>query len=484
MVRPGRDESDCSSAGDFSDGDDASAEMWMGSRMPLHRGQSDGILVRFADEEAQAHNESLSMPSLLQREEVCCEPRHRDSRPRQCFGSTLGLNRQPTHDLWLRARSDSVLDGASEQQLLMKDCANRFGSAPVLPTVAKARYGMPKRSEPGSLSEAIMMGYPGILDGPWPGAHWGCQEDDHCCVPRSISEYLERCRFLRSHSEGLLLPREVQKQPFPRAFSCGLVGGHLCKAVEELHDAIEDGRIAPRPPPPRKIPVKELVEGSAVEGKVTRVNGMGLFLDIGATREGLLWRRDLKGIPFKIEKGEFLAGLVIKRINKKKGQITLAWRCTAQDITLEDMDFQETRNHIANWAGVDLSKAKKGQLTHGHSAGTLTREPSGDLSDGGSSASSSRSNSSSPRGLGLGLRTLNAAPPSKGLQIGGQGPAATPSQDAARLPASQGRRGKKGRGAFGNKGKGKGQGASSLLGPSMPTAQTRIDAGLTRSPFA
>eukprot|EP00746_Dinoflagellata_sp_MGD_P123734 gnl/MRDRNA2_/MRDRNA2_58348_c0_seq1.p1 gnl/MRDRNA2_/MRDRNA2_58348_c0~~gnl/MRDRNA2_/MRDRNA2_58348_c0_seq1.p1 ORF type:complete len:434 (+),score=69.76 gnl/MRDRNA2_/MRDRNA2_58348_c0_seq1:104-1303(+) len=382
-----------------------------------------------------------------------------------------GTDRSLAYDLLLQSRSDSILVGASEQQMLMKDWANRFGSAPVLPTVPKARYGMPKKSEPGSLSEAIMMGYPGIRDGPWPGANWGCQEDDHCCVPRSISEYLERCRFLRSHSEGLLLPRDpplLQKQTFPRAFSCGLMGGHLRRAVEELHDAMEDGRIAPRKPPPRRIPVKELVEGSDVEGKVVRITGKGLFLDIGSTREGLLWRRDLKGIPFKIEKDEVIAGLIIKKVNKKRGQITLSWRCTDQDITLEDMDLEETRNHIADWAGVDLSKAKTSELTQGHSAGTLTREPSGEFSDGGSSASSSRSGSSSPRGLGLGLRSLNVA---KG-PVGDQ--AARP-EKAAKLATGRGRRGKKD-GAFSAKGKAKGQGTPSLLGRSIATPQTRMDA--------
>jgi hypothetical protein len=40
---------------------------------------------------------------------------------------------------------------------------------------------------------------------------------------------------------------------------------------------MEDKRIAPKPPPPRRIPVKELVEGSDVEGKVTRITGKGLF---------------------------------------------------------------------------------------------------------------------------------------------------------------------------------------------------------------
>mmetsp|Transcript_23665 Transcript_23665/g.60188 ORF Transcript_23665/g.60188 Transcript_23665/m.60188 type:complete len:466 (+) Transcript_23665:101-1498(+) len=178
-------------------------------------------------------------------------------------------------------------------------------------------------------------------------------------IPRSISEYLECCRGARAHSEGLLFaftkPEGAMagsRNIVPRALSEGLLGGRLSPLRPE-----DDGpkRGEPKGPPPR-TPAEDLQTGALLEGRIVRTCRIGLFVDVGATRCGLLSRRSCKGVPkWMLQKGEALSNLVVVHVNGKKRQFTLSLRSIGEgDDEIQEVDYISILNRIANWAGVTL----------------------------------------------------------------------------------------------------------------------------------
>lgn len=183
-------------------------------------------------------------------------------------------------------------------------------------------------------------------------------------IPRTISEYLDSCRFARTHSEGLLLAATVpdgvlancRMELVPRALSEGLLGGRLYTIAPERRGPRQPQGPEEPPPPPPRIPAEDLKEGMVLEGRIVRIAGIGLFVDVGATHPGLLRRRDCRGVPRQLlQQGEVISNLVVLRTDGKKKRFSLALRGIGVDgQNLEEEAYDEILRRIANWAGVVL----------------------------------------------------------------------------------------------------------------------------------
>lgn len=180
----------------------------------------------------------------------------------------------------------------------------------------------------------------------------------HLIIPRSVSEYLQLCRFSRSHSEGLLLASSVPdgvfrecKELVPRALSEGLLGGRLKPPSSERQQQ-QPGtpREEPRPP----VPVEELKEGSFMEGQIVCLDEAGFIVEVGATSPGLLRRRCCKGAPKRLlECGQILSNLQVVRVDRENSRFSLALR-GVDGPNVEEEAYSDVLSHIAGWAGVTL----------------------------------------------------------------------------------------------------------------------------------
>lgn len=180
-------------------------------------------------------------------------------------------------------------------------------------------------------------------------------------IPRSVSEYFDLCRYVRSHSEGLLLASSIPAEELascrdvaPRALSEGLLGGRLYAAIHRGERQRRPGD-AGAPKPARTIPVEELKEGTIVEGKILRSSDIGFFMDIGAEKPGLLRRHHCRGVPRRLlQRGEFLSNLVVLRVDKKRRRFTLGIGRIDGLAHLEEVAYAEVLQRIGGWAGVEV----------------------------------------------------------------------------------------------------------------------------------
>lgn len=177
-------------------------------------------------------------------------------------------------------------------------------------------------------------------------------------IPRSLSEYLECCRGARSHSEGLLLAftepegaLENCRSIVPRALSEGLLGGRLARG--RRREAPEED--APPKPPPR-VPAEKLEVGARLEGRIVRTCKLGVFIDVGATRCGLLPRKSCRHLPrWMVQKGESLSSLIVLHVDRKKRQFTMTLQGVGEDgDEIEEVAYAEILHRIASWAGVEV----------------------------------------------------------------------------------------------------------------------------------
>lgn len=185
-------------------------------------------------------------------------------------------------------------------------------------------------------------------------------------IPRTESEYRECCRFARAHSEGLLFAATPASQVagalagcrdiVPTALSEGLLGGRLCAARPQDRRPQES---EPKEVPP--TPVEELEVGAMLEGRIVRVAPIGFFIDVHATRPGLLTRRQCKLIPKQmLKKGETFSNLVVLSVNKKKRQFTLGLRGIGHDgDEIQEVAYDAILRRIAAWAGVELPEEEE-----------------------------------------------------------------------------------------------------------------------------
>lgn len=249
-------------------------------------------------------------------------------------------------------------------------------------------------------------------------------------IPRSISEYLECCRGARAHSEGLLLAftepegaLEGCRNIVPTALSEGLLGGRI---VPPRRRAPSEGEGEERQPPPR-IPAEKVEPGMRMEGRIVRNCRIGVFIDVGATRCGLLPFKACRYIPrWMLQKGESLSNLVVTHVNKKKRQFTMAIQGVGADgEEVEEVKYSEILHRIADWAGVEVPEGQ-------------------DKKDGGDKLSSAATNGakvSSPKGANGakadGTRGARLASQPKGAEPHsgrGAGRGAPPGLEAAAAP--------------------------------------------------
>lgn len=184
-------------------------------------------------------------------------------------------------------------------------------------------------------------------------------------IPRTKSEYMDCCRFARSHTEGLLFATTPQcevtgelagcRDIAPRALSEGLLGGRLCAAQPRDQRQRES---EPKEVPP--TPVEELEVGTLLEGRIVRIARIGFFIDVHATRLGLLTRRQCRLAPKQmLKKGEVFSNLVVLNVNRKKRQFTLGLRGIGQGgDEIEEEAYDAILRRIAAWAGVELPPAE------------------------------------------------------------------------------------------------------------------------------
>jgi len=176
-------------------------------------------------------------------------------------------------------------------------------------------------------------------------------------IPRTVSDYFDRYRFARAHSEGLLFAHTEPDDFFadcrrpPRALSEGLCGGRIRLASAPQGE--------PEPAPLPRPTLEELEEGGDYEGKVLRIAPAGLIVDVGATRPGFLPRRRLRGIPRKLlQKGAVLSGLQIHCVDLKRKRFTLRLRSAIHDVSVAETSYASLMRHVAAWADVSLWDAK------------------------------------------------------------------------------------------------------------------------------
>eukprot|EP00928_Gymnodinium_smaydae_P036218 TRINITY_DN2533_c0_g1_i2.p1 TRINITY_DN2533_c0_g1~~TRINITY_DN2533_c0_g1_i2.p1 ORF type:complete len:477 (+),score=74.15 TRINITY_DN2533_c0_g1_i2:67-1431(+) len=181
-------------------------------------------------------------------------------------------------------------------------------------------------------------------------------------IPRTVSEYLECCRFSRPHSGGLLLDREAPTGAFagrhvvPLAFSQGLLAGRLFAALPSNQERRQDSPREERPPPPR--PVAKLCVGEKLEGKIVKKTRSGLVLDVGATKCGLLRHERCEGVPSRLlRRGQALSNLVVLHVDAEKERFSLGV-LGVDGSSIEHTWYPTVFQHIADWASVQLPDEK------------------------------------------------------------------------------------------------------------------------------
>jgi len=193
-------------------------------------------------------------------------------------------------------------------------------------------------------------------------------------IPRTVSEYFECCRYVRSHSGGLLMAHirhpedstfvQAQKSVPPRAIS------EPPRRPRPSSPSRDDG------PPPR-VPVEKLKQGSRLEGRIMRVAGIGLFVDVGATKLGLLRRKDCKGVPKRLlQRNEVLSNLTVLDVDVEKGRFSLGVKCV-DGSNVQELAYLAVLQRIAGWASVELPQPMldhAAQLTQSVLKGTAARE--------------------------------------------------------------------------------------------------------------
>mmetsp|Transcript_40594 Transcript_40594/g.63532 ORF Transcript_40594/g.63532 Transcript_40594/m.63532 type:complete len:353 (-) Transcript_40594:110-1168(-) len=174
-------------------------------------------------------------------------------------------------------------------------------------------------------------------------------------IPRSMSDYFEKYRFARAHSDGISKAHSIVANDFSdcrlplRAFSEGLCGGRLflCNSPD-AHDANNKQET-------KKKQVRELRQGDDCEGKITKCIRAGLLIDIGAAKCGFLPTVCAKDIPQHLRQvGVILSCLRVHSINLKRKRFTLRLRAGDCDQCLEMTSYSSLMSHIASWANVSL----------------------------------------------------------------------------------------------------------------------------------
>uniref|UniRef100_A0A6T0XMT8 S1 motif domain-containing protein n=1 Tax=Alexandrium monilatum TaxID=311494 RepID=A0A6T0XMT8_9DINO len=249
---------------------------------------------------------------------------------------------------WVRSLSDSVA---------VQQAVCRGGEAPATP-------GRRCASVPAVLAPRPRGTPRENREGPRPGISLS---QARLIIPRSISEYLECCRFARPHSDGLLWVCTVPEGIFatcrgvvPRALSEGLLGGRLCAQSPPGRQGSQPGG-EERPPPKPRIPVNKLKQGMVMEGRIVRTAPVGLFVDVGATRQGLLRWRDSRGVPRQLlRRDQVLSNMTVIHVWPKKRRFSLRIDgIGVDDENLEEEAYGEILRRIAGWAGVTLPPEEK-----------------------------------------------------------------------------------------------------------------------------
>lgn len=243
-----------------------------------------------------------------------------------------------------RSLSDGILLHGRQEGALAKRCLSvpTMGSPP---TPSLARQQLPTRRLSRSQAQLI--------------------------IPRSVSEYLNCCRYSRSHSDGLLLASTEPigalagcRDTAPRALSEGLLGGRLFPTpavAPSSPGGSSSGSCSALPAgpslkPQRRVPLAELQRGAVLEGRIVHLSGIGVFVDVGAVRHGLVpWHR-CRGIPRRLlQPPEVIANLEIVNVNSRRRQLSLRiGGIGANDANLEEVDYAKILQRIAGWAGVVL----------------------------------------------------------------------------------------------------------------------------------
>jgi len=195
-------------------------------------------------------------------------------------------------------------------------------------------------------------------------------------IPRSVSEYLSCCRFARSHSDGLLLAStaltgalESCRDAAPRALSEGLLGGRLfptaAAAPSSPGGSSSASPAGPPPKPRRRVPLAELHRGAVLEGRIVHRSGVGVFVDVGTVRHGLIaWHRCRGGPRRLLQPPEVIANLEVINVNSRKRQLSLRIAgIGADDANLEEVDYAKILQRIAGWAGVVLPPGRTAAAT-------------------------------------------------------------------------------------------------------------------------
>mmetsp|Transcript_77000 Transcript_77000/g.214079 ORF Transcript_77000/g.214079 Transcript_77000/m.214079 type:complete len:495 (-) Transcript_77000:227-1711(-) len=259
-------------------------------------------------------------------------------------------------------------------------------------------------------------------------------------IPRTISEYFECCRYARSHTGGLLLDTVEPSGTFVEA----------AKEMPQRAFSEPPRRPMPAPghadqPPPR-IPVAKLQQGARLEGRISRVAGLGAFVDVGATALGLLRWRNCKEVPRRfLRKGEILSNLVVLSVDAERSRFALSLKRVG-GFNVEEEPYAEVLERIAGWASVTLPAPlleAAVEMTEPMEAAAVARAAAsrrGSVVFGGRWPRGSRGRAGGKAGRFGGRRSGGLEPPDSGVQ-----PCRTCSSSASTASSNKSPNGKSGR---------------------------------------
>lgn len=142
-----------------------------------------------------------------------------------------------------------------------------------------------------------------------------------------------------------------------KSWSEGLMGGRLIPGIGQESGRSPEG--TPKPAaPPKPIPVVELKEGAIMEGQIVEVRHVGFFVEVGATKPGLLRRRHCQFCPQRLlQHGQTLSNLIVLSVDRKRNRFSLALH-GIDGSHLHEEAYEQLLARIAGWAGVSSSELK------------------------------------------------------------------------------------------------------------------------------
>eukprot|EP00931_Biecheleriopsis_adriatica_P029213 TRINITY_DN17376_c0_g1_i1.p1 TRINITY_DN17376_c0_g1~~TRINITY_DN17376_c0_g1_i1.p1 ORF type:complete len:476 (+),score=77.96 TRINITY_DN17376_c0_g1_i1:51-1478(+) len=183
-------------------------------------------------------------------------------------------------------------------------------------------------------------------------------------IPESVSQYLELCRFSRSHSEGLIFARHREEEGCRELVRRRLQSDSvlLRRRYWQIMQEASDGAAPLTGPggvkarPERKLELEQLLAGSLHEGQIVKLRKHGVLVDIGAVVHGFLRWKILRGVPRTLIKtGEAFSNLEVQHIDLRRRRFELVLVPIGHDgEELKEVGYQEILERIAAWASVVL----------------------------------------------------------------------------------------------------------------------------------